>query len=678
MGLKTTRRSPYSWLLICFVLVGLLSAIWLVKERHKIEHQQMTIENIVDYDAVVRASSFEKRSFPEAIKALKDAHITGMAIYDRTLVKAFEAGQVEVFTVNGVTDFKVYQPIPLTGTTFIRAIPGKEGFYEEIKEDLQRRLGKDKVSTVNTSLGNMLALQQPHEALMDMNLGISRLQAEEVSKLGFHVIVRPTNYKEVTKDDVLHVFRRIENIPNVTGMVFVGKEALGYPLQLGTTEEQLHKHHIPVVGIEAVNQLQYDRQLGFEELAKNNHYSVGRLYTVSKDEMKKLSSGEVSQWFYISDLERNIRYNLFPIYDQGVNNHTALESSILYIKNVTDRLASRGYTFGIPSIYPVYTPDVMLRILVMIGAIGIFTMTASQFVYLGRNRQWVLFFGLTLVSIVAYITISSRLVSQIWALSAAITTPVFAIILLMECWVYRSKKPMLGCVRATLEALVYVAIAALVASIGGLFIASLLGSTEFFMEFALFRGVKLVFVAPVILTAIAYVQRFPLWKGRPIYTIEDSKRFVKEFLMLDIKLYALLIAAFLGASAWVFVGRSGHTAGVPVPSFELALRRFLENTMYARPREKEFLIGHPALVIAGFALLRKWPTIIHFILTVIGVIGISSMVETFCHLRTPVWMSIMRGVDGLLLGLGVGLLLLIGLRFIQYVTRWNMRGHSYE
>ena len=44
--------------------------------------------------------------------------------------------------------------------------------------------------------------------------------------------------------------------------------------------------------------------------------------------------------------------------------------------------------------------------------------------------------------------------------------------------------------------------------------------------------------------------------------------------------------------------------------------------------KKEFIIGHPALMLATFAFMRKWPTVIHFLLTLAGVIGIASMVET--------------------------------------------------
>ncbi len=73
------------------------------------------------------------------------------------------------------------------------------------------------------------------------------------------------------------VLDRIQGVPHVTGIVFVGKEVLGYPHDLALTEKRLSEMHIPVVGIEAVAQLQYDPQQGFNEMAAYNQYSVGRL-----------------------------------------------------------------------------------------------------------------------------------------------------------------------------------------------------------------------------------------------------------------------------------------------------------------------------------------------------------------------------------------------------------------
>ncbi|MFQ9505460.1 MAG: DUF5693 family protein [Veillonella sp.] len=72
-----------------------------------------------------------------------------------------------------------------------------------------------------------------------MNLGISKLQAQ-VANRGFNVIVRPTNYRNVTSEDLQYLFKRLEGIPHVTGMIFAGKKLL-VPNSTDETLELLHK-----------------------------------------------------------------------------------------------------------------------------------------------------------------------------------------------------------------------------------------------------------------------------------------------------------------------------------------------------------------------------------------------------------------------------------------------------
>ena len=100
------------------------------------------------------------------------------------------------------------------------------------------------------------------------------------------------------------------------------------------------------------------------------------------------------------------------------------------------------------------------------------------------------------------------------------------------------------------------------------------------------------------------------------------------------------------------------------------MRRFLENIMYARPREKEFLVGHPAFFLMVAAVYRRWPQVLHFFLVIASVIGLGSMVETFAHIRTPFLMSFIRGINGWLTGLVVGILLIAVLAFFRYLTLW--------
>ena len=212
-------------------------------------------------------------------------------------------------------------------------------------------------------------------------------------------------------------------------------------------------------------------------------------------------------------------------------------------------------------------------------------------------------------------------------------------------------------------------LAVCIAMIGGFFIAALLGDIRFFMEFEFYRGVKLTFVLPLVLTAVAYIRRFPLL-GEPVQSAESFVDFIRKFLQLPMHMGSFLIVAVLGLSAFIFVGRSGHTAGVPVPGAEVAMRRFLENIMYARPREKEFLVGHPAFFLMVAAVYRRWPQVLHFFLVIASVIGLGSMVETFAHIRTPFLMSFIRGINGWLTGLVVGILLIAVLAFFRYLTLW--------
>ncbi len=675
MKLNGQKSTHYSAVLVFFIVLGLLAGLFLTKERIKVETPLHSVENIVNYDAAMRAASFEKKPTAETVKSFKDAGITAMAIYDRTLKKLSEAGEIYIVSDAEEQSLVFYDGVnrQLTpGDTYILPVNGKYDYFKETWEALNHRLGPDKVKVRQTNRGIALELSQPKEALLDMNLAISRLQAMEVSNLGFNVIVRPTNFKNETKSDVDFTLNRLAGIPAITGIVFVGKDVLGYPNDLGYVAKRLNDMRIPIVGIEATDQLQYEEQAGFLDLAATERYQVGRLYTISDDYLKKLKPHEVTQQFYITDLERNVRYNLLPIFEKGVGNETALSTSLGYITELKEKLEDRGFTFGRASIYPSYSPNPLYLNLVFIGSIALFVFTLSLLVKISDYKQLVLLFSLTFLTIVGYFITSGEGFRQLWALSAAICAPVAAITLCMDCW--KSRMNSLGERRSFLrslgEAVLYTVVAALIALVGGIFVGTILGSTSYFMEFSIFRGVKLTFVMPVILCAIAYFERFPLWKGRTISSLDDFYAFLKEFLTLEVKMYYMILAGALALGAWIFVGRSGNTSTVPVPSFEIALRRFLENTLYARPREKEFLIGYPALMLAVYAFLRRWPMIIHFVLTVVAVIGVGSMVETFAHIRTPIYMSIIRGWNGLWAGLLVGIIVICLFRIMQAISDW--------
>ena len=65
-----------------------------------------------------------------------------------------------------------------------------------------------------------------------------------------------------------------------------------------------------------------------------------------------------------------------------------------------------------------------------------------------------------------------------------------------------------------------------------------------------------------------------------------------------------------------------------------------------------------------------------FILSIVATIGQGSMVETFAHMRTPVFMSLMRGFDGALWGAVIGCVVMGALYLWQYIASSTDRSKS--
>ena len=202
--------------------------------------------------------------------------------------------------------------------------------------------------------------------------------------------------------------------------------------------------------------------------------------------------------------------------------------------------------------------------------------------------------------------------------------------------------------------------------IGAAYLSASLADTEYLLEFQIFRGIKLTFVLPLILVGIAFLQRFDIFDGRMDDT-DGVLNQLKKIMDMPVKVKTLFVLFLVLVAGVVFVARSGHTSGMPVSAAELKFRAFLEQALYARPRTKELMIGHPAFLMAVMAFWRKWPTMIFFGLVLIATIGQGSMVETFAHMRTPVFMSFMRGIGGIVLGAGIGAIAMMLVQLWQTV-----------
>lgn len=273
------------------------------------------------------------------------------------------------------------------------------------------------------------------------------------------------------------------------------------------------------------------------------------------------------------------------------------------------------------------------------------------------------------------------LLRQMLALVTASVFPVLSISVILRIWdeIRRddtSTPAIIG------NALWQLALAVAISLVGATLNAAIMGDNRFFLEADIYRGVKATFVLPVVLTFILFLSEYDIFhRGgnavaeRPASALDQIVRVCRT----KISLSHLVILGVLLFVAYIFVGRSGHTGGVPVPAIEIKLRVFLEQVMYARPREKEFMIGHPAFFLAAFAAYRKAPAWLRMVLVIGAVIGQGSLVQTFCHMRTPAIMSYIRAVDGYVLGavLGIIAVILVSLLY-RPVRNWVRRYTVHE
>ena len=179
--------------------------------------------------------------------------------------------------------------------------------------------------------------------------------------------------------------------------------------------------------------------------------------------------------------------------------------------------------------------------------------------------------------------------------------------------------------------------------LGGLGIAALLVHPAFIAKVYQFRGVKAAIALPPFLATGIY-----LWKNKIAASDIIDLRSHRPF-TITLWFVALLIG---GAMVWFIIMRSGNTSGLTTV-VERRTRSFLETVLIARPRFKEFLLGHPLLFLfgtkAGTPVMRAGALLF-------GLFGQTSILNSFSHAHTPLLLSLLRTANGLALGLMIAVL----------------------
>ncbi len=194
--------------------------------------------------------------------------------------------------------------------------------------------------------------------------------------------------------------------------------------------------------------------------------------------------------------------------------------------------------------------------------------------------------------------------------------------------------------------------AVLIALVGAMMTAAPLSETSFMLEMGIFRGVKLAQLIPLAFFCVLFLSYYGFFEQeREGDTLQV--RDIMTVMQWSIPVWCLLLLGVAAIVGYYYLARTGHESTVAVSSLELMIRNDLENLLLARPRTKEFLVAFPCIVLAVYCAVRRMP-FGTALFGLVGTIGLTSVCNTFMHIRTPLYLGFVRTGYSLVFGLALG------------------------
>ena len=593
------------WLIIGLVLVGLLLTLPAVVQRYQAERGYRQYQIVLDYQGLQDLAAGEQRSLQELVPLFKVAGIGGLSVPVQTVSALLAAGEAYYF------------PNPLWSEIQVFNVPGFQRFS---------------LSTGQLWLPTGLTVS-PSLSVLQFNrtfVGPDPAALALVRENQLYPVWRIPFFNRANREEVAAAFADLP--PSSQGLIlFEGEAVLGYP-HLSLVQEQVQASRF------LFGQVEFSQQKGLADLAAASVNRLVRVHTITPEETDFISyQRALARWVRAVE-ERNVRLLYFqPFLPRSAATQQAtvgpIDLNLQLLREVTAQLGAAGYSNTGPS-QPLeirLTPAAFGGVLLALLAAAYLTLALVLEPWWSSQRSliaWLAGIALAVGLFLLFILGRQILASQITAFGIGLVVPVLAVLL-----AERNRQ------RLGLALLSAVGVTAL----GAWFVVAALAQSPFLLKTQQFLGVKLMHIVPPLVVAgvfwtRGYFRRWH-WNGTTIALA--------------------LLAAFGGV---YLVLRTGNIAAVS--DWERSLRDGLEALLVVRPRTKEFLLGHPALLL-GLWLQRQGEQLLAAVMLVAGTVGLLSIINTFTHSHTPLVISLVRTGNGLWLGFLCGAIVVLVILGIQ-------------
>ena len=500
--------------------------------------------------------------------------------------------------------------------------------------------------------------------LMYVSLGLLPEKVEAIQAAGMAIVPRTLCY--AGHNDTRYAQASVagyekHGIP--PAYIIAGGEALlGYDEGGDFVRDYMERTGASLGMIETNVQRENIKQTGVEETATATGCNAVRVFSMWDYVQYRYAyygyegAEEVANCIYRAIVERNIRAVYFKMVKATDDLHVYITDPEVYrdlFDSLDQRLAAHGISRGRASVMEDYQVPSLALLAVGLGA-GVGGALLPD-TFLPMKRKWTLL--LTGAAVVCVAGAWKVLPNSFRLLAGFASAVVFAC-LAAAFFLMAAKRTgqkldqNAGLHKILPRSIAILAIAVAISMAGAMMTAAPLSSTGFMLEMGIFRGVKLAQLLPLAFFCLLFVSYYGVFeKDRRENSLQV--RDIVTALRWNIPVWALVLLGAVALAGYYYLARTGHETEVSVSTLEILLRNDLENWLLARPRTKEFLVAFPCVMLAVYSAVRRLP-FWTALFGLAGTIGMTSVCNTFMHIRTPLYLGFVRTGYAVLLGLALG------------------------
>lgn len=692
--------------LLLLILLGIGAAVGILSARVAQEESNRTYDIVMDYDSMVEMAEVSGKSVDFWLEHFASLGVDKLGIWEDTLSSLSNKCDGVLFAkyVTGIrSGYRWEEDYPQEVVERLMASDKKkdllvsctdEKMFARVLEALQRRC--DVVPEVfygENGHGYLFLTGEGKkvtgESYLSLPLGVDPELAEKAQGYGYTVVPRT---------------KPVEGLNGITFLKDVLKEykTLGVPYIIGggTTPGADEKQQAIAMWVKHMKET--GSVLGVVEKSEQSlnmvYDGLEQTVTDSRDNaVRVFSTWNYIQWrygwygqagseeivscFYRAVYERSCRiiYLKMMMRELGEDKTeyiTDPEAYTIMMEDLTGRLAQRGYSHETVTALQQLTVGLPLLILVAVGAVAAAVLLLELVFPL--KKKWL--YGLLVLGCVCAagaLYVMPNTGRLILSMGGGIVMPLLAVALIMD-WLKQEKK------RGVWAYILLLAGAAIISLVGGLFASAPLSDTSYMLEMKLYRGVKIMQLVPLAGFVCLFLKDMFWEKLRGgLLAVEARERREKLSRAMEttvkvkyvvVALIVLILGVIILVVGKYYLARTGHSDGASTATFEIIFRNFLENHLTARPRTKEFLIGYPCVALFIWCRRKDSPVLSWLsVLPGLGaVIGLTSIVNTFLHIRTIFCLSLVRVLTGFAFGVIVAVLALLVAELIYRLIKKRM------